>query len=101
MSQVCGAGCPPGEGAITRRGTSTMTTIRTLSILTAGLLAACGGSGSGTSGGSQVTRGTVTARTASSITVNGVQLSTAGAAVRVDDHPTPGGLDDVRLGDVV
>jgi hypothetical protein len=72
--------------------------------LGAALLAACGSSsGSGTTSsspaGGQLTRGAITARSASAITVNGVQLSTAGAAVRVDDHP--GGVDDLQVGRVV
>lgn len=76
-----------------------------LSILVAGALivAACGSSSetSSPTAGAKVTRGTVTAKApdASSITVNGVQLATGGTAVRVDDNP--GGLDDVRVGDVV
>ncbi len=68
-------------------------------------LAACGGSSSsspagGAPAGAQLTRGAVTATSASSLTVNGVQLSAgAGTAVRVDGRP--GGLDDVKPGDVV
>lgn len=83
----------------------TTPTLRTqrpaLAALAALLLAACGG-GAGSS--TQITnarlaRGAVTAIASGTLTVNGVVLSTAGAAVRVDD--SPGGIDDVRPGDVV
>jgi hypothetical protein len=75
-------------------------TLKTTLIAAAALLAACGSSSSTTpTGGATLTRGAVTAKAASTITVNGVQLSTSAATVRVDDHP--GGIDDVKPGDVV
>jgi hypothetical protein len=80
-----------------------LTIVTTLSLLAA----ACGGSGgsgSGSAGGgaagaARTARGTITAASSGSITVNGSRLSTAGAAVRVDD--SPGGADDLRPGAVV
>jgi len=69
------------------------------------LVAGCGGSGSGAGAptapaGVQLTRGAVTAASAGSIVVSGVQLSTGpGTVVRVDGRS--GGLDDVKPGAVV
>jgi hypothetical protein len=71
---------------------------RITALVAAAFLAACGSGGSG-DGGNQVTRGEITAKSAGGITVNGVQLSTAGAAVRIDDNP--GGIDDLQVGVVV
>jgi hypothetical protein len=67
-------------------------------LVAAAFLAACGSSGD-SGGGNQVTRGEITAKSAGGITVNGVQLSAAASAVRVDD--APGGLDDLQVGMVV
>jgi hypothetical protein len=82
-----------------------MKNLRKLAILVAVSLvaAACGGSSS--TGGAtqpaaaQITRGAVTASSAGVVTVNGVRLSTAGAIVRVDDHP--GAPEDLKPGAVV
>lgn len=81
-----------------------MTSRTKLSFLAAAalVLAACGGGSSGAPVASRarLTRGTVTAIAGGVVTVNAVQLSTSGATiVRVDD--APGGLDDVKPGDVV
>lgn len=72
-----------------------------LSLLLAALgLAACGGgSGDPAASGLAVTRGTITATSPGALTVNGVSLSTAGAAVRVDGKATP--AESLRKGMVV
>lgn len=69
-------------------------------------LAACGSSGDASSGGPsspsaavRVTRGTIGATAAGAITVNGLSHGTAGARVKIDDQP--GGVDDLRPGQVV
>lgn len=60
----------------------------TISLAAALALAACAGSSSSPSSsapqGLQVTRGAVTSRSAGALTVNGIQLSTSSASVRVD-----------------
>jgi len=74
----------------------------TLLALTALSLAACGGSsdgGSGTPPTAGVTRGAITAKSAGSMTVNGVEISTTGATVRIDDQLHPEG--DLRKGMIV
>jgi hypothetical protein len=79
-----------------------MTYARHLALIPAVLLAvACGSSSSspGTAAGPRLARGAITAASAGSITVNGVQLSTAGAAIRVDDNPGVEG--DLKPGMVV
>ncbi len=71
-----------------------------LLVITALALAACGGGGSSQpSTRTGVTRGAITAKSAGALTVNGVQLSTASAAVRIDDtvHPE----SDLKKGMVV
>lgn len=63
------------------------------SISTALALTACGGGGGSSSGSSpaalRVTRGAITARSAGTVTVNGVKLSTTSAAVRADGKGVP------------
>ncbi len=77
----------------------------TLLAVVAVVLAACGSSSSspsssGTgSAGPKVARGAITATSAGAIEVNGIQLSTAGAIVKIDDAPR--GADDLRVGMVV
>jgi hypothetical protein len=89
-----------------RREKLMKTQLKTTLIALAALLAACGkkgpygtgGNGSGVAA-ARITRGAVMLKSAGAITVTGIRLSTSGATVKVDDHP--GGLDDVRPGDVV
>jgi hypothetical protein len=79
-----------------------MTPARNLTLLALGslALAACGGgSSSPAPAGPRVTRGAITATSAGSVTVNGVDLSTGGASVRIDD--SPGTASDLRVGMVV
>jgi hypothetical protein len=73
-------------------------------LVTAALsFAACGTGGSSSSSSAPsapgVARGAITERSAGSITVNGVEFSTAGATVRIDDNPHP--ESDLRTGMVV
>ena len=71
-----------------------------LAVLAALLVAGCGsGASSAPTSTAKVARGAVTAIASGSLTVNGIVVSTASAAVRVDDNP--GGIDDVKPGDVV
>jgi hypothetical protein len=66
-------------------------------------LTACGGSGNsapatpGGTTGAAVSQGTVTAKTASSVTVNGILFSTAGAVVKIDDNPSAADLLQVGM----
>ncbi len=58
-------------------------------------LSACGGGGSSSPAGATgatVSQGVVTAKSATSVTVNGVQFSTAGATVKIDDNPSTADL---------
>jgi hypothetical protein len=77
-----------------------MTKLRTaLLTLSAVALAACGGgSDSSPSLPARTARGAITAVNATSITVNGIQLSTQGAVVKTDDNPS---VSDLREGTVV
>jgi hypothetical protein len=79
-----------------------MTNLRIPTFLTAIslVLAACGSSDGSSGGGAATTRGAITARSADSITVNGVTLSTSPTtAIRIDDNP--GGHEDLQVGMVV
>lgn len=67
-----------------------------VAIAIAGTLAACGGDNPSST---RVTRGTVTAATSSSITVNGSVIDDSAATVTVDDSPKT--KDDIKVGHVV
>ena len=76
----------------------------TLLAVVAVVLAACGGSSTSSSPGTgantaRVTRGAITGKSAGAIEVNGIQLSTASATVKIDDAPR--GADDLQVGMVV
>lgn len=67
--------------------------IRIVTLLASLVVAACGGSSSPEAGttppgaSARTARGAIQARGAGSITVNGVVLTTAGAAIKVEDNP--------------
>jgi hypothetical protein len=73
--------------------------------LAALLLSACGNDGDGDGGGgggggsAAFTRGAITAKTASTVTVNGVSIQTSGAAVQVDGQSA--GAADLQPGMIV
>jgi hypothetical protein len=99
----------PSGRAISALGTSEVFRDRTLKgfIQTAFLacigavLVACGGGGGGTGAtpatGAAVSQGVITAK--GSVFVNGVEYSTAGASIRIDDNP--GIESDLKVGMVV
>lgn len=71
-----------------------------VAMVTAAALTACGGGGGGggNGGGSVVSQGVITAK--GSVFVNGIEYSTTGASIKIDDNPN--GTDDgLKVGMIV